>query len=254
MSRRYGVAVRPSQRRDRDLLDGVLEGRGRDVVAFVRNHQPVTCSQLADIGAPGQRLQRDDINGPAELGPAAAELAGLDAEELADAGPPLVGQRLAVDQDERRCGMLRDQRAGDDCFPRPWRRDQDTLLMTARSVTASRCRPVKVPVKVNFCSVPADRSSVIQAAACFLRQRRDSVNQAPGQDQAAVDCLVEAVQEPGHVPGGGSHPLPLVEQRITHRGRVPKRSGQAWRQLGLLQPDPGREPRVDDRCGDRPRR
>ena len=29
------------------------------------------------------------------------ELARLDAEELPDTGPPLVGQRLAVDQDER---------------------------------------------------------------------------------------------------------------------------------------------------------
>jgi hypothetical protein len=71
------------------------------MVTFVRNHQPVACSQLADIGAPGERLQRDNINGPAELGTASAELAGLNAEELADTRPPLVGQRLAVYQDER---------------------------------------------------------------------------------------------------------------------------------------------------------
>ena len=124
---RSGGKAEPAARRD--LPDGVLERCGRDVVAFVGNHQAVTCSQLADISPPGERLQRDDIDDPAELGPAAAELAGLDAEELADTGPPLVGQRLAVDQDERRCGMFRDQRAGDDRLARPWRRDQDTLLM-----------------------------------------------------------------------------------------------------------------------------
>jgi len=40
----------------RDLPDGILEGRCGDVVAFVSNDQSVACGQLADIGAPGQRL------------------------------------------------------------------------------------------------------------------------------------------------------------------------------------------------------
>jgi hypothetical protein len=84
------------------------------VVAFVRDHQAVTCGQLADVGVPGQCLQGGDVDGPAELGPAGSELAGLRAEELADAGTPLLGQGLAVDQDERRRGVRGDHGAGDD--------------------------------------------------------------------------------------------------------------------------------------------
>ena len=64
------------------------------MVAFVRDHQAIATCQLGDVGAPGQRLQGGDVDGPAEFGPAAAELAGLQAEELADTGPPLVGQGL----------------------------------------------------------------------------------------------------------------------------------------------------------------
>ena len=38
---------------------------------------------------------------PRGLGAAAAPLAGFDAEQLLDAGAPLVGERFAVDEDER---------------------------------------------------------------------------------------------------------------------------------------------------------
>jgi hypothetical protein len=46
------------------------------------------------------RLQSEDVDGAAQLGPAAAELPGFDAEELGDPGPPLVRERLPVHQDE----------------------------------------------------------------------------------------------------------------------------------------------------------
>ena len=84
-----------------DLLDGVLERRCRDVVAFVGDDQPVPGGELCDVVAAGQGLQGDDVDDPGDLRPAAAELPGLDAEELADAGAPLVGQCLAVDQHQR---------------------------------------------------------------------------------------------------------------------------------------------------------
>jgi len=56
--------------------------------------------------------------------PAAAELPGLDAEELANPGPPLISQGLAVDQDE--CGdlMCGNDRAGHHGLPGSGRRDQ----------------------------------------------------------------------------------------------------------------------------------
>jgi hypothetical protein len=44
--------------------------------------QAVPGGQFRDVVAAGQGLQGDDIDGAAEFGPAAAELSGLDAEEL----------------------------------------------------------------------------------------------------------------------------------------------------------------------------
>lgn len=58
----------------RDLLDGVLE-RGRwYVVAFVGDHQPVPTYEGRDVGAAGQGLQGDDVDGAFDFRPAAADL------------------------------------------------------------------------------------------------------------------------------------------------------------------------------------
>src|SRR5262249_59924993 len=81
----------------RDLLDGILEGGSWHVVTLVRNDQPVPGGETSDVIATGQGLQGDDVDGAAQLRPAAAELPGLDAEEFGDPGPPLVGEGLAVD-------------------------------------------------------------------------------------------------------------------------------------------------------------
>ena len=117
-----GGQPEPSPRRD--LPDRVLERGGRDVVALVRDDQAVPGGELGDVVAAGQGLQGDDVDGAAQPCPAAAELPGLDAEELADPGPPLVSQGLAVDQDE--CGdlVLGDDRAGHHGLPGPGRGDQ----------------------------------------------------------------------------------------------------------------------------------
>jgi hypothetical protein len=105
-----------------DLPDGVLERGGRDVVAFIGHDQPVPGGQLRDVVAAGQGLEGNDVDGAAELGPAAAELPGLDAEELSDPGPSLVGQGLAVDQDERGDPVGGDDRAGHHGLPCSGRR------------------------------------------------------------------------------------------------------------------------------------
>ena len=69
--------------------------------ALVYTNMPWHVEQLSDVVAADQGLQSDDVDSSAQLGTAAAELPGFHAEELADPGPPLVGQGFAVDQDER---------------------------------------------------------------------------------------------------------------------------------------------------------
>jgi hypothetical protein len=86
---------------DRDLPDGILEGRGWHVVALVCDDQPVSGGESGDVVAASQGLQGHDVDGAAQLRAAAAELPGLDAEELGDPAPPLVGEGLAIDQDQR---------------------------------------------------------------------------------------------------------------------------------------------------------
>ena len=80
----------------------------------------------------------------ADLRPAAAELAGRDAEEFTDAGPPLVGQCFAVDQDQRRGGVRGDDRTRDHRFARSWRGDQHAQVMAGEFACRFRCSLVNV--------------------------------------------------------------------------------------------------------------
>jgi hypothetical protein len=84
-----------------DLLYGVLERGSRYVVALVDDDEPVARRQLRDVVATGEGLEHGNINYSMSLGTAAAELAGLDAEELNDASAPLVSQSLTIDQNQR---------------------------------------------------------------------------------------------------------------------------------------------------------
>jgi hypothetical protein len=62
------------------------------VVALIGDDQPVSGGQFRDVVAAGQGLQGDDVDSSTQFRPAATELPGLDAEELADPCAPLVGQ------------------------------------------------------------------------------------------------------------------------------------------------------------------
>ena len=115
-----------------DLPDSVFERGGGDVVALIGHNQPVPGGQLRDVVAAGQGLQGDDVDSAAELGPAAAELPCFHAEELADPRPPLIGQGLAVDQDERGNLAGGDDGAGYDGLPGSGRGDEHAEVMQPR--------------------------------------------------------------------------------------------------------------------------
>jgi hypothetical protein len=106
----------------RDLLDGVLKRGGRHVMAFVDDYKAVAGRECGDVVAAGQGLEGGDVDGSAGFGAPAAALAGLDSEQVVDTCAPLVGERLAVDQDQGGDPMGRDERAGDDCLTRRLRR------------------------------------------------------------------------------------------------------------------------------------
>jgi hypothetical protein len=70
------------------------------VMAFVDDDVPVSAGQVRDVGPPGQGGQHCDVDNSAELVAAAADLPGADGQELPDPVPPLLGQGLAIDQDQ----------------------------------------------------------------------------------------------------------------------------------------------------------
>ncbi len=74
-----------------------------------------------------------------ELRPAAAELPGRDPEMVTDAGPPLVGQGLAVYEHQRGDRMRGDDRAGDDGLAGAGRRHQDAQVVS-QVEARRRCR------------------------------------------------------------------------------------------------------------------
>ena|SRR6266516_6520918 len=89
----------------------------------------------------------------------------------------------------------------------------------------------------------------LQAASCLLYQRGHLIGQAAGQDEPAVDGLLEAAQELWHLPGGDPQPLPLIEQRVLHRRGMLEGCQERRRQFGQLQPDPGSEPGMNNGSG-----
>jgi len=123
--------------------------------------KPVPGGEGGDVAAAGQRLQGDDVDGAAQLRPAATELPGRDAEELADPGPPLVSQGLSVHQDEGRDLVPGDDRAGHNGLPRPRGATSTPRSCWASSATASRWTGVSVAVQVKSWLVPGERWSMM---------------------------------------------------------------------------------------------
>jgi hypothetical protein len=92
----------------------VLVRCGAEAVAFVDDDVPVPLGQGGDVVAPREGGQQRDVHRAGELASAAAELTGLDAEELFDADAPLVGQGFAVDENQGGGVAFGDHSAGHD--------------------------------------------------------------------------------------------------------------------------------------------
>ncbi len=111
---RRGGQPEPAARRD--LLDDILERRGRNVVAFIGDDQPISRSERSDVVTAGEGLQGKDVDRPPDPRPPTAKLAGLHAQQAGDLGAPLIGQRLTVHEDESRCPVYLDQGTRDHGF------------------------------------------------------------------------------------------------------------------------------------------
>ena len=146
----YGVAVSPELPPCADLLDRVLE----NAAAGTWWHSSATISPYPAVSS-AMSSRRDRVCSvmrsmePRSFALAAAELPGLDAEELADPGSPLVGQCFAVDQDKRGDLMSGDhRRTPSRSSPTPGGGDQHTEVMLREfrdrillnGASASRCR------------------------------------------------------------------------------------------------------------------
>lgn len=181
----------------RDLLDRILKGGRWYVVALVCDDQPIPGGETGDVVAAGQGLQGDHVDSAARLRPAAAELPGLDAEELGDPGPPLVGESLAIDQDERGCLARGDDRARDHGLARPGRGDEDPentgQFDDGRALGRCQGGREREVLRRAWPALVGD----VQAAASLGGEIGDGVEHAARKDKAAVESLIVAVQEAG---------------------------------------------------------
>ena len=84
-------------------------------------------------------------------------------------------------------------------FPDPGGATSTPRSCRARLVTAARWTLVRVAVNVNSCCVPGPFVGDVKAAAGLGGEAGDGVEHAAGQDEAAVEGLVVAVQEPGEI-------------------------------------------------------
>lgn len=149
------VAVTPAWccREARDVKGGnlaqqPLDGDGRDVVAFVDDDLPVAAEQRDGVFAPGEGLDHRDIDPAAPgLRGRGADLRGIEVEEPRQALDPLLKQRAAMDEHERRAPAPRDQRRRHHRLARPGRRDENSRVARGQRVDRdsliSRQRPAE---------------------------------------------------------------------------------------------------------------
>src|SRR6266516_1174903 len=203
---------------DRDLPDGMLERGCWHVVAFVGDYQPVPTREGHNVGAAGQGLQGDDVDGAFDLLSAAAKLSRLDPEMLMDTGPPLVGQRLAVHQHKGRSAVGGDDSASDYRLACPRRGNEHSEVMAGERLSG-----LALCIGEGCCKSELLSSSLIalvsdvQSASGLFDERGNLVRQAARQDQPAVEGFLEAAQELRQIPGREPQPLPFIEQRVLHR-------------------------------------
>jgi hypothetical protein len=161
------------------------------------------------------------------LRPRAAELPGFHAEELRDPCPPLVGERLAVHQHKGGDLAGGDDRAGHHCFPRRGRRYQHDQVMPGQF--GHRCAldaGERGGERELLLRARGTLVGDVQAAAGLVGEAGEGVEHAAGQDEAAVDGLLEAVQERRDV---------VVEARIRCRS-FPVRSAARLSSAGVIRP------------------
>ena len=111
-----------------DSREHSFERDGRDVVTLVHDDVAVVADDLVDLVAPDEALDHRDVQAPVRLSDAASDstdLSRIDAEMQRQLLHPLVQERLAVDEYDRRAGPGGDQVRADDRLPRSRRGDED---------------------------------------------------------------------------------------------------------------------------------
>src|SRR5215831_2290373 len=121
---------------------------------------------------------------------------------LVDAGPPLVGQCLAVHEHKGRSAVSGDDSASDYRFACPrWGNEHSEVMAGERFSGLSLCTG-KGCCEGEFLGFSLIvLVTDVQSASGPFHERGDLVRLAAGQDQPAVESLLEAAQELRQIPG-----------------------------------------------------
>ena len=146
--------------------------------------------------------------------------------------------------------MPSDEAAGDDGLARSRRRDEHAQVVIAQAARRGLLlgfeHSGELEPHVRACG---SFVSQLESAAHLLGNQSQSLEQATRKNEAAVQGLVVAAQEPRHIPGRGAQALPFVEDRVGHGRRVLERRCQRRGQVRSVDGDAGAQASVDtDPC------
>jgi hypothetical protein len=168
---------------------------------------------------------------------------------------PLVGQGLAVDQDESGCGARFDCSACDYGLACAGRCNQDASVFDNKLVQccglcSAQCGGAAEVVVCTELALVVDAQCALGGVDEFGQQSM----QAPGQYEVTVDGFVVTVEETRCVPGASSGTLARIEFRVTYRGGMFDGRDHRWAKIIGGQGDPRRKRGTDNRrrAGDNP--
>ncbi len=214
--------------------DGGLEGQRGQMVALVDHDQAVVGEERFEIVYRLEALdhcQVDDAGQPSPAAAALTDLLGREAEEGRELRAPLVEQRLAVSEDERRQFALRDERARDHRLAGSGRRDKDAVVVCRQRGDRVRLQRRQLAAEYERQLRSAWSSVVESEPASRLADRVLDLSQEPAWEVEVSQVLLVATDQPRRLMGRESQPLALAEERVVQRGQMLELGQQRGRQV-----------------------
>ena len=230
------------------LSDVGLERDGRQVVALVDHDQAVVAEERVEVVDGLEALDHREVDDPGEFASSAADLADLfrgESEQRLELCSPLLEERLAVGEDERRQPPRGDRGAGDHGLARSRRGDEDTIVVREHGGQGCLLKRRKRPGESQRQRVVRRAAVVDHEPASGRRDRDVELFAEPARQLQVRQRLVVTADQPRCLMGRESQPLAFVEERVVDRGEVLELGKKCRRQARLRDREVGPDRAAD---------